>query len=237
MTDDKNLSESTARIVLFGSEGGYSRAVLEQLLIHGLYVVAVVITDKNSRSDRSSHFPIAVRQAGRPGSLAEMACENKADVLRTQDLSDDSFICKLAGIQANNFLVACFTQKIPARIWKHMNVPCWNLHPSLLPRYRGPSPLYWQIKNGEPETGLTLHEVSSRIDAGDIVARMSISLPVNPNKLLLDNWVAEHGVRLFCKTLDRYQQGKLKPEPQDEMLASYFSGKTENSSIYSRINS
>lgn len=47
---------------------------------------------------------------------------------------------------------------------------CINIHPSLLPKYRGPNPIFWQIRNGETQTGVTLHKVSEKIDAGDILA-------------------------------------------------------------------
>jgi methionyl-tRNA formyltransferase len=132
------------------------------------------------------------------------------------------FMGRLKEKQADILLVACFRQKIPACIWQEMKLPCWNLHPSLLPGYRGPSPLYWQVQNGESKTGLTLHEVSSRFDAGDIVARQPLPLPANPDNNALDNWVSGHGVKLFLKTLNRYLLGDLESEPQDETIASYF---------------
>jgi methionyl-tRNA formyltransferase len=216
MNKQAKSSVSSVRIVLFGREGGFTRPVLEQLLAHGLCVAAVVIAD-TTHDNRD--FPVAVNQPRKPGGLAETASKNKVDVLTTQKLDDKSFIDQLTEKRADLFLVACFAQKIPALIWQHMKIPCWNLHPSLLPKYRGPSPLYWQIKNAESETGLTLHEVTGTLDAGDIIARESIPLPENPNKILLDNWVSEHGVKLFNKTLNRYLQGKLDPEPQDDKAA------------------
>ena len=219
MNESEKLSSSDVRIVLFGSEGGFSRPVLEQLLTLGLNVTTVVITDT---TDSSRNFPVAVKQAAIPGGLAEMAAKNKVDILWAQKLGDHKFINQLTEKRADIFLVACFSQKIPVSIWRKMKLPCWNLHPSLLPTYRGPSPLYWQIINDEPETGLTLHEVTDRIDAGNIIARKPLPLPANREKNSLDNWVAEFGVKLFHETLDRYLHGKLEPEPQDETIASYF---------------
>jgi len=213
------FSKPGMRIILFGSEGGFSRPVLEQLLIHGLNVTAVVMIES---PHENSNFPASILQAAKPGGLEALANKNEVAVLKTQALNDGVFISQLIEKQADIFLVACFAKKIPARIWRNMNLPCWNLHPSLLPKYRGPSPLHWQIRNDESETGLTLHEVSSPVDSGDIVARKSLPLPANHDNNSLDAWVSEQGVQLFYETLVEYLQGKLKPEPQDETIASYF---------------
>ena len=219
MNDNFKPTASSVRIILFGSEGGFSRPVLEQLLARGLNVTGVVIVEP---LPDTNNFPVAVKQTAKRGSLEEMATKNRVEIIRTQKLDDDAFIQQLTEKQGDIFLLACFAQKIPARIWQKMKRPCWNLHPSLLPGYRGPSPLYWQIKNSEPETGLTLHEVTRDIDAGNIVARKSLPLPWNQDKNSLDVWVSEQGVKLFYNALIQHLQGKLKPEPQDERLASYF---------------
>lgn len=219
MSKRDRLSLPRDRIILFGSEGGFSRLVLEQLLRRGLCVTAVVMMEP---SHDNSDFPVGIKQPAKAGGLEEMAIKNEVAVLKTQRLNDETFIKQLTEKQADILLVACFAQKIPARIWRKMNLPCWNLHPSLLPKYRGPSPLHWQIINHEHETGVTLHEVTERIDAGDIVARKPLPLPANHDKNSLDSWVSEHGVKLFHETLSRALHGKLKPEPQDEATASYF---------------
>ena len=109
MNESEKLSSSGVRIVLFGSEGGFSRPVLEQLLTLGLNVTAVVITDT---TDSSRNFPVAVKHAAIPGGLAEMAAKNKVDILWAQKLGDHKFINPLTEKRADIFLVACFSQKI-----------------------------------------------------------------------------------------------------------------------------
>ncbi len=222
MNERANSLVRGARIILFGSEGGFSRLVLQQLLTHELCVVGIVMIGAADEGHGSSQFPVSVKQPVKPGGLADLAEKNKVAVITTQKLDDDSFVHQLTKKRADILLVACFNRKIPKHIWQQMDIPCWNLHPSLLPKYRGPSPLYWQIKKSESETGLTLHQVTGDFDAGDIVARQSLPLPVIRDKNSLDNWVARHGVTLFCKTLKRYLLGRLKPEPQNESIACYF---------------
>lgn len=208
-----------SRIILFGSEGGFSLPVLKRLLACNLCVGAVVMLET---APNKCAFPVNIKQTGRSGGLEDMAVKNQLDILKTQNLNDERFINQLKEKQADVLLVACFAQKIPARIWQKMNLPCWNLHPSLLPKYRGPTPLYWQIKQKETETGLTLHEVNGRFDAGNIVAQAPIPLPAKQDKQSLHHWVAEHGVELLNQALLKMLNGQLNPKSQNEALACYF---------------
>ncbi len=218
MNDRENLPIPDTRLILFGGEGGFTRPMLEQLLARGLNVVGLVIVEPSL----TRTFPVGVRQASMPNTLEALATKNKVALLKTPGLGDATFLRQLTEIQGEILLIACFGHKIPARIWQKMKLPCWNLHPSLLPAYRGPDPLYWQLQNRESDTGLTLHEVIDKIDSGDILAREKCTLPENHDPHSLNTWVAVNGVNLFYKTLVQYLCGKLKPVPQDEMLASYF---------------
>ena len=92
MNDKATVSVSTARIVLFGSEGGFSRPVLQQLLAHGLSVAAVVIADT---AHVNSNFPIRVEQPVKPNGLAELAMKNKLAVLTASNMNDQVFIKQL----------------------------------------------------------------------------------------------------------------------------------------------
>lgn len=212
------LPVSSARIILFGGEGGFSQPVLKQLLTRGLNVVGLVIVEPLLKHT----FPVGVRQSTTPDTLEALAAKNKIALIKTPELRDATFLRKLFEIRGDIILIACFGHKIPARIWQKMKLPCWNLHPSLLPAYRGPDPLYWQLNNHEPDTGLTLHEVIGDIDAGDILAQEKLALPENHDQGSLNVWVSVNGVNLFYKTLVQYLRGELKPAPQDEMLSSYF---------------
>lgn len=213
----------SARIILFGSEGGFSRAVLERLLSCSLNVVAVVIAEA---LQSGLPFPVDVKQAAKRGSFEESAIKNNVAIIKTHALNNKAFIRRLCAKQADIMLLACFARKIPARIWR--TTPCWNLHPSLLPAYRGPNPLYWQIKNSETKTGLTLHEVTDEIDSGDIVMRKQIPLPAKHDNSTLDIWVSENGVKLFYQALIKHLQGEIELEPQEKTMANCSSSETES---------
>lgn len=82
--------------------------------------------------------------------------------------------------------------------------------------------MYWQLKNNERNTGITLHEVTEVIDSGNIVAQKPVPLPKDDSPASLDAWVAKNGVDLFKKTVSHYQSGNLKKIKQEESRASYF---------------
>jgi len=207
------------RIVLFGSEGGFSAPLLTCMLARGLRVLAVVRIDHQSSSHR---FPVLVEQASTGDGLDTIVRRAGIELISTPSLDDEQFIQRLIQIQADLFLVACFAKKIPVGIWRDMPQPCWNLHPSLLPAYRGPSPLYWQIKYAEPDSGLSLHEVNARFDCGRVVAQRRCALPAQRDKKSLDIWVSTQGAGLLYDALTLYVEGRLKSEPQNEACASYF---------------
>jgi len=222
LSADYNSAAYPERIVLFGSEGGFSRPVLEGLLSEGVSIAAVVMPSRAKIRDAIGGFPVAVEQAARSSSLAGLAAAHDLPVLTASDLSDHRLTETLPELGADILLVACFPWKLPRTLWHEQRSTCWNLHPSLLPKYRGPAPLFWQLRYREHNTGVTLHEVSEHIDAGDIVAQASQDFPTNTSAAALDEWVAELGVDLFVKALDRYRRDCLVTSPQNEAAASYF---------------
>jgi methionyl-tRNA formyltransferase len=99
---------------------------------------------------------------------------------------------------------------------------CLNVHPSVLPAYRGPTPLFWQFREGEHETGVTLHVIEEKLDAGDIVAQSVMPLPAGAHFPEVNATLAEMGAALVVELLQRMAAGVAVPRTtQDEALASY----------------
>ncbi len=211
----------TERVVLFGTEGGFSRPVLKRLLDLRLQVIALVMPDKSSQG---SAFPVAIDQTWPAESLAGLAASNNLTVLRCPLHIEKNLVAKLEEINPAYLLVACYPYKLPATLWRSRRWHCWNLHPSLLPKYRGPDPLFWQLRRHETDTGVTLHQVTGELDAGSIITQISKALPAQVDADILNEWVAEIGVNLFLEALDQCRQRKLILTPQDETEATYFPG-------------
>jgi methionyl-tRNA formyltransferase len=209
------------RIVLFGSEGGFSRPILAQLQAHGVTVVAVVMPGM-AATRASNGFPVDVEQQDNRSGLAGLSANYQVPVIRIQNCGEHQLLDTLSALDVDILLLACFPWHLPQTVRQLPRLACWNLHPSLLPAYRGPAPLYWQLRNREGHTGVTLHEVSEHLDAGNIVAQQAQPLPAVNNAADLDEWVAGVGVQLFMEALLRRREGRLQSIPQDESAASYY---------------
>ncbi|MCA9211770.1 MAG: hypothetical protein KDB27_01800 [Planctomycetales bacterium] len=136
---------------------------------------------------------------------------------------NDSAIVESAKSAGADLLVCCsFSQIMRTAILQSADAAI-NIHPSLLPKYRGPLPSFWVLKNGESESGVTFHLMSTGIDDGKIVQQLS--LPVDPD------WSEDELTeRLFSlagdraeSVLDGFVRGEIEPYAQDESQATYFS--------------
>ncbi len=102
----------------------------------------------------------------------------------------------------------------------------FNLHGSLLPKYRGRAPINWALLNGESETGVTLHKMVAKADAGDIVAQEKVAITDTDTGLTLHAKVREAAEVLLDKTLPLIEAGSYKTVAQDESQATYFGRRT-----------
>jgi len=117
-------------------------------------------------------------------------------------------------------LSVCFPAHIPKVLWA--NTACFNLHPSLLPAYRGPTPLFWQFQRGELQTGVTLHCVNGQFDGGDIVSSQPVDLPSGMTLQQAEARLATEGAGLFLSLLQHWQPGNDPCcRPQDATRACY----------------
>ena len=219
---DTNQVVTSERVVLFGSEGGFSRPVLKRLLAEGVSISAVVMPGFATQANTHQEFPVAVEQPINKFGLAGLAASHDVPVYRVLNINDHSLVRRIYELTADILLVACFPFKLPRTLWQLERFACWNLHPSLLPKYRGPAPVFWQLCHRESNTGVTLHEVSERLDAGSIVAQKSLSMSISTSASELEEWLAECGVDLFLEALAHHRRGSLTAIPQDEVTASYY---------------
>lgn len=97
-----------------------------------------------------------------------------------------------------------------------------NIHPSLLPKYRGPVPSMWALLNGDFETGVTLHNIDKGIDSGDIIAQKKVKIDSTISGFELNNKLMEEGSRLFEKTLPLILSNRVKRVKQNHKDATYY---------------
>ena len=119
-------------------------------------------------------------------------------------------------------IVSCFPYRLQNSLLQIPSLGCYNLHPSLLPQYRGPAPLFWQFRNGESETGVSLHRMVPQIDAGPIVAREQVPVIDGISESDLSRLCATRGSALIQTLLQQLESGSLRLTAQDEQQASYY---------------
>jgi methionyl-tRNA formyltransferase len=197
------------RVLFFGySQVGY-RAV-ELLAGRGDEVLSVV----THRDD-----PDENRWYGTP---AEAAAAHGLEVVYGEDLGKDGAV-ELAERLAPDLVLSVFYRDLlPDRVLAAARLAALNLHPSLLPAYRGRAPINWVLVNGERETGVTLHHMTARADAGDIVAQRAIPIAPRETALTLYHKVEEAGIEILAGALPLVAEGRAPRTPQDLARSSYF---------------
>jgi len=158
-------------------------------------------------------------------SVERLARDNGLDVLSDAGPSDE--ILRRARDLAPDFLFSFYYRHMLPEAWLGLaSRGAFNMHGSLLPRYRGRAPVNWAILHGEAETGATLHRMAAKPDAGPIVDQMAV--PILPDDLALDVFrkVTVAAELVLHRSLPRLLDGTAKLTPQDLSRGSYFGART-----------
>jgi methionyl-tRNA formyltransferase len=149
------------------------------------------------------------------------AIENNIEFLTPAKL-DSEFTLKLSTFNFQLFLVASYGKIVPKAILDMPEYGVLNIHPSLLPKYRGPSPLQEQILNDEKNVGVTVMKMDTEIDHGPIITQSKIEIPNWPvNLIQLKEITAKEGVKMLLNNLDAWVEGKIKPIEQNHSEATF----------------
>lgn len=202
------------RVVFFGSPVE-AVASLETLIQTG-HDVAAVYTRPDERAGRSRKTqPTPVRAAAESLGLPIKTPKG----LRGQDVQ-----LALKGLEADLFVVVAYGRILPEEVLDLPRLGTVNIHPSLLPRYRGPSPVLAAILSGDSETGVSLMLLDEGMDTGPILAQ-SDPVPLKGGERTgeLTSDLFELGAQMLTGVIEGLEDGSLKPQPQDENLASVTS--------------
>ena len=191
------------KIVFFGTPE-FAVASLDRLVKDGRDIAAVVT------------MPDKI--AGRGHKLIESdvkkyAKENGLKVLQPEKLKSPEFIDTLREIGADLFIVIAF-RMLPEAVWSMPRLGTFNLHASLLPKYRGAAPINWAVINGEKETGVTTFFLKHEIDTGDIIEQQKIEIKDTDNVGDVHDRLMELGAVMTAHTVDEIESGNVRPQPQ-----------------------
>jgi len=153
--------------------------------------------------------------------VKKVALKNSVPVLQPESPKSVDFIEKLKEISPDLILVISYGHILREELLLIPQLECINLHPSLLPKYRGAAPINWAIIKGENETGVTTMFMTKRMDAGDIIEQRHVGIEKDEIASELETKLAEEGSKLLLSTLDLVEKGKEKRTPQNESGATY----------------
>lgn len=159
-------------------------------------------------------------------SVAQLCARRGIPVHAPQDAGHPLWVERIRALGPDFIFSFYYRNLLPQGVLGSARRGAYNLHGSLLPRYRGRAPVNWVLVNGERETGVTLHRMVERPDAGPIVAQRAVPIAPDDTALTLHAKVREAARALLAQCLPSLARGELTEHPQDETQASYFGRRT-----------
>ncbi len=198
------------KIVFLGSTqlSGY---ILEKL--NEKYEVQVVITQPDQLVGRKKEMT--------PTSVARVAEKLGLPLLKPERLNEEFIRDNLALLEADLYVLVAYGKIIPQAMLDIPRLGILNVHPSLLPKYRGASPIKTAILNGEESTGVTVMLLDEEMDHGPILARSSLEVARGETDESLSQKLAIEGAKLLLEVLPDIIKGQVKPQPQNHAEATY----------------
>jgi len=200
------------RILFFGySEVGHSCLTL--LLERGDHVVGLFTHEDNPHEKIWFKTP------------AQAARENAVPVFTPEKISTPEWLEKIRALQPDLILSVYYRNMISEKILGLAPLGAFNIHGSLLPKYRGRAPINWAVLHGEPRIGMTLHRMVKRADAGAIVDQEGVDLGPRDTAEQAFRKVLPCATRVLARQIDFLLAGQATETPQDESQATTFGGR------------
>ena len=198
--------------IIFMGTPDFAVGALNALYLAGHDITAVVTQpDKaKGRGGRPAYSPVKA-----------WALEKKIPVLQPERIRRPEAVAELKRYPADVFVVAAFGQILSKEILEMPAFGCLNIHASLLPKYRGSSPIQWAVINGERKSGITIMQMNEGVDTGDILYQKELILDEKETGASLFHRLSALGAEAIVEALTLLQAGKLHPVPQKEEEASH----------------
>lgn len=156
-----------------------------------------------------------------PHPMKEAALERNIPVFQPDNINTAESLDELRGLNADAFIVAAYGQILKPDL---LNIPplgAFNIHGSLLPKYRGASPIQYAILHGETETGITIFKIEPKLDAGPMIRKDAISIGHNETAGEVHDRLAQLGGEIIAETVNAIEVGNLEPLTQTESDTVY----------------
>ena len=187
------------RIIFMGTPD-FARDSLNAIIDAGHEVLSVITVPDKPKGRGMKLIPSEVK---------EYALEKGLEVLQPVKLREnDEILNKIKALTPDLICVVAYGKILPKEILEIPKHGCINVHPSLLPRYRGPAPIQWAILNGDEKTGVTIMYLAEEMDAGDIILQKEVQILENETSGELWDRLSKIGANLLVEALKQIEKGK-----------------------------
>ena len=200
-------TKNSLKIVFFGTPD-FAVESLDRLVKGGYNIVGVVTMPDKAAGRGHKMFQSPVK---------EYALEHGLKLMQPVNLKDPEFVEELKSLEADLQIVIAF-RMMPEVVWNMPPLGTFNLHASLLPKYRGAAPINWAVMNGDTETGVTTFFLKHEIDTGDIIQQERIEISETDNVGIVHDKLMILGAGMVVETVDAIIAGTIKPIPQEDLL-------------------
>lgn len=200
--------------IIFMGTPDFAISSLESLYENG-HSIDLVITQKDrpkGRGKKVQYTPVK-----------EKALELGLEVFQPDSINDIESVNKIKDINPDFIVVVAYGQILKKEILQVPKYGCYNVHASLLPKYRGAAPINWSIINGEKETGVTIMEMAEGLDSGDMIIWDSIPINSDDDAITIHDKLSTLGGELIVKALNDIKNGVANKIPQDHNISTYAS--------------
>lgn len=198
------------KIVFMGTPD-FAVGALEKLIEAG-HEIELVVTQPDKEKGRGKEVSMSA--------VKECALKHNLPVFQPVRIKTPENVLELKKYPADVFVVAAFGQILSKEILDMPKYGCINIHASLLPKYRGASPIAWSVLNGDKETGVTIMQMAEGMDTGDILYQKAIEIDKKETTEGLFDKLMYLGADMIVEALNLLEKGELKAIPQDESKAT-----------------
>ncbi len=184
--------------------------VLEEIIKNGYNVIGVF-----SQPDK----PKGRGRKVEPTYVKSIALKYGIPVFQPKSVSKGEGFETLVKLNPNIIITAAFGKILRKNVLEYPEKGCWNVHASLLPKYRGAAPIQRAIENGEKETGITIYKMAEALDAGDIAIQKTVPIDINDNLGVVYDKLLELAKEIIIEFLEKFDS--LTLVSQDDSLATY----------------
>lgn len=182
-----------------------------EILIRNGFTIQSVVTAPDKPRGRGLEV--------RPTPVKTTAVKYGVPVLQPENLKDPQFVSSLASLDPDLIVVVAF-RILPREVFAIPRLGSFNLHASLLPRYRGAAPINWAIMNGETVTGVTTFFLEEKVDTGRVILQARVPIGPDDDAGTMHDRLAQLGSDVVLETVKLIESGKAVGTPQDAALAS-----------------